>query len=96
MLGRMPRFTTGTDGVVSGPPGAAYQIQVTLREQTPSRALRVVRASIAGVEINEQCIVGASRHPVTFLGWLESADGTKRLKFVFPEGSGEELIQVRH
>ena len=51
--------------------------------------------SIGGQEINEQLIVGTSRSPVRFVGWLESPDGTKRCKFTFPAEAGAEvLVQV--
>ena len=87
-------FGVDDAGVISGKPGSAYQIEVQMRDSSAAQGLRVVRASIAGVEINEQLVMRkGDRGPVRFIGWLDSPDGTKRLKFCFP-ASGEVEIQV--
>lgn len=92
------RFATDASGVTTATPSAPYQIEVSIRDADRPRdggALLVVRASIGGVEINEQLIVraGDGRQTVKFIGWLDSPDGTKRIKFTFP-ASGETQIQV--
>ena len=92
-----PRFAIEPEtGVVLGQPGSAYQLEVTLQgdAQRGDGGVRVVRASIDGVEINEQLVLRSNdRHPLRFLGWLDSADGTKRLQFTFPT-RGEAEIHV--
>ena len=89
-----PRFST-VDGVTVGAPGAPYQITVAVREQNPAAGgRRVILASIDGREINEQLVLSAGdRHPLRFVGWLDSADGTKRIQFCFP-ATGEAVVQV--
>jgi len=68
-------------------------IDITLRQTIPSNALRIVRASIDGREINEQIVIkGGSSGSARFVGWLEDATGAKRIQFTFP--SGESTIQV--
>ena len=93
-----PRFTLeARTGVVLGQPGSAYQLEVALGPSEAAQGgegVRVVRASIDGVEINEQLVLRhGDRQPVRFLGWLDSADGTKRLQFTFPV-RGEAEIRV--
>lgn len=96
LLGRSEtQLGTDSAGVWLAPPGSAFQVEVTVHESTPTTALRVIRGSIGGQEINEQLIFGTSRSPVRFVGWLESPDGTKRCKFTFPaEAEAEVLVQV--
>jgi len=83
-----PRFTTDADGTVCAPPGAAYIIEVSIREVSgPSSAtgpVRVVRASIDGIEVNEQLVMRPPRAKGKLVGWLEDATGAKRIKFTFP------------
>ena len=96
MFRPLPRFSADEHGTTTGAPGSAYQIEITLREpRARAGAMRVVRASIGGVEINEQLVIraGNERQTVRFVGWLDSPDGTKRIHFTFPT-SGETEIQV--
>ena len=54
-----------------------------------------MRASINGHEINEQLLLKGSKMKSSFLGWLESHDGTKRVKFTFPVNPREtHTVQV--
>ena len=64
------------------------------RGKDPAR-LRVVRATIDGVEVNEQLLLRSSSSTARFVGWLEDATGAKRLKFTFPaEAGGASAITV--
>jgi len=73
----------------------------TFRKTTVTRRphkigqMRVVRASLGGHEINEQLLLPRGGGSARFVGWLESADGTKRLQFLCPPTPGETVcIQV--
>ena len=101
LLGRTPRnhFKT-TDGTTTAAAGVAYQIEIRLHERLANDAIRVVCASIAGHEINEQLIMrGSAQYPLKFVGWIDNSvaanDGTqtKRIKFTVP-ASGEAEIRV--
>lgn len=94
---QQPALTSDGAGEWVGRPGVAYEIVVTLRESaSPSRGqMRVVRASLGGHEINEQLLLPRGGGSARFVGWLESADGTKRLQFLCPPTPGETVcIQV--
>lgn len=81
------------DGCVCGSPGAAYEIEVTVRQgAASSEGTRVVRASIDGTEINEQLVLRSSGS-AKFVGWLEDPTGRKRIHFTFPQ-RGEAQITV--
>ena len=88
------RFEADATGAVLGRPGAAYQIEVHLKESRPnSSGVRIVRASIDGREINEQLVLRGGSTSARFVGWLEDATGAKRIQFTFPP-SGDATIQV--
>ena len=82
---------TSADGTVVAPPGAPYQIEVSLSEnrrgKDPAR-LRIVRCTIDGAEVNEQLVLRSSS-TARFVGWLEDPTGAKRLKFTFPSEAGK-------
>ena len=85
------RFDADSTGTVLGPPGAAFQIEVLLRESRPSSGVHIVRASIDGREINEQLVLQGGATSARFVGWLEDATGAKRIQFTF---RGDSTIQV--
>jgi len=90
-----PQYPT-VDGCVVGPPGAAYEIQISLHERVPViGAKRVVRATIDGTEVNEQLILrSSSTSSAKFVGWLQDETGSKRIHFTFPTHDRESLVQV--
>ena len=93
---RSQHFSEDSEGAFLAPAGTSYEIEVKLRERTPSRGatLRVVRASIDGQEINEQLILTPpSTLSARFVGWLQDPTGAKRLRFTFPT-QGESSVQV--
>ena len=86
-----PRFSV-VEGTTVGAPGSPYQIEVAFHEpQRPAGSLRIVRASINGVEINEQLVLRGRTARERFIGWLDSPDGTKRVHFTFPATAGETV-----
>ena len=89
-------FEADATGTVLGPPGAAYQIEVNLRESRPnSSGVRIVRASIDGREINEQLVLRGGSKKARFVGWLQDPTGAKRIRFTAPARSGEtSLVQI--
>jgi hypothetical protein len=101
MLRRMLSFRSPTydivDGCVVAPPGAAYEVEIKLREHAPrAGALRVVRCTIDGTEVNEQLVLRSSSTAIVgkFIGWLQDETGMKRIHFTFPTNDRESLIQV--
>lgn len=94
---RSPQFDV-VDGCAVAPPGAAYEIAIKLREHAPPRAgaLRVVRCTIDGEEVNEQLVLRSSSATAAarFVGWLQDETGAKRIHFTFPMNDRESLIQV--
>ena len=79
---RAPSFDV-VDGCAVAPPGAEYEIEVRLSERTPppNGALRIVRATIDGVEINEQLVLRGGHGSTRFVGWLQDDSGAKRIHF---------------
>jgi len=95
LFGRAPAPLPSLDGAIVAPAGLAYEIQVTLHERTSAQgALRIVRATIDGEEVNEQLVLRDSSLSARFVGWLEDGTGAKRLHFTFPANDRESFITI--